>query len=60
MITLMVFCLGALLLAVIGYLAVGFLNGTGDEVLVPNVVGKPSGEAMEILLTAGLDRKSVV
>jgi serine/threonine-protein kinase len=54
MITLMVFCLGALLLAVIGYLAVGFLIGTGDEVLVPNVVGKPSGEAMEILLTAGL------
>ncbi len=53
-ITLMAFCLGALLLAVIGYLAVGFLIGTGDEVLVPNVVGKPSGEAMEILLTAGL------
>jgi len=46
--------LGAMLLMAVGYLAVGLLVGTGEEVEVPNVIGQEYGTAMEILLTAGL------
>jgi serine/threonine-protein kinase len=47
-------CLAALVLGWIGYLLVGLLVGAGDEVKVPNVIGQESGEALEIILTAGL------
>lgn|GEM_PF-798252 len=51
--TLALFC-AAIFLIVLGYFAVGVLVGSGDEVVVPNVVGQDSGAALEILLAAGL------
>lgn len=51
--TLAVFLAGVLLLLV-GYFSMGLLVGTGDEVTVPNLIGKDSATAYEILLTAGL------
>ncbi len=51
--TLALFC-AAIFLIIVGYFAVGFLVGSGDEVTVPNVVGQDSGTALEIVLAAGL------
>jgi eukaryotic-like serine/threonine-protein kinase len=42
-------------LLLVGYFGVGYIVGWGDEVIVPNLVGKESGEALELVLTARLE-----
>lgn len=44
----------AVVMMVVGFFAVRFVIGSGDEVLVPNLIGQDSGMALEILLTADL------
>jgi len=48
------FIIGAVCLMVTAYFSIGFLVGSGDEILVPNVIGEESGFALEIILEAGL------